>query len=126
MSGLNGKAIRDGAITAGLIAAPAGILAQVLADGGQRRTLAGLFYLAVIVAFVLGGRRAARNQPDTPLAHGAAAALLAFVVVQGFGLLRRLATGNAISITGIVFAALLSSTCGMLGGFLAARKHGQV
>lgn len=121
--GIRGDAIRAGALLAVLVAAPAGVLAQILADDGQRPALAGLLYLAVIVGFVLGGRRAARDQRDTPLVHGAVAALLAFAAVQGLGVLRRLATGNPVSPTGIVFAALLASTCGLLGGFLAARRH---
>ena len=123
MKAIRGEAVRAGALVAGFVAAPAGVAAQILAEDGSRPALAGLLYLVVIVGFVLGGRRAARDQRDTPLAHGALAALLAFAVVQGIGVVRRVATGNPVNPTGIVFAALLASTCGLLGGFLAARRH---
>jgi putative membrane protein (TIGR04086 family) len=73
----------------------------------------------IVVAFFVGGFVAAKGQPHAPLAHGALAALLAYAIVQGVGVVRHLATGEDVKWASIVFAALLASSTGTVGGIVA-------
>jgi predicted permease len=124
---LNRRDVGLGALVAIVIALPCGLLAQSLADGdddGSGRSAAvPVLFVMVMAAFGLGGWVAARFQRDTPQMHGAVAALAAFVVIQGVGVARRVAAGDGVNVASIVFFGLLAATCGLLGGWLARRRH---
>jgi hypothetical protein len=91
-------AVWRGAVTALVVALPAGVVNQFVADGaGSPVTL----LLWVVIMF------------------GAAAG--AYVVVQGVGVLRRLTTGEQISWIAYPFLMLLMATVAMLGGVYARR-----
>jgi hypothetical protein len=81
-----------------------------------------LTFLLVLLGFAFGGYAVARNPTDTPLQHAAAAALLAYAVVQGVGVVISLVGDDEISVLGIVFTAMLAICTGMLGAVLAKRQ----
>lgn len=114
-----------GAAVALVIAVPPAAFAQVQADRdaleGSNWVLA--LFAVVLVAFMAGGWVAARRGPASPLANGALAALVAYAVVQGYGIARRLADGDDIRWVGIVFAALLAVSCGTVGAIVATIRE---
>ena len=66
---------------------------------------------------------AAKAAGDRIILHGALAALFAFVLVQAIGVVLRLARGDAVHPVAIVFTALLSTSCGMIGAELGYRRE---
>lgn len=118
---LDRQAIAVGAAVAIAITLPAALLAEVLVDNDDS-TLGPPLFLLVLVGFGLGGFMAARRAPTAPLSNGAVAALVAYVIIQGVGVVRRVIADETVSPAGIVFAALLASSTGLLGAFLARRQ----
>lgn len=108
------------ALTIGLAVPPA-LLGVLLSDDDS---MAGspwvpFLFAWIVVAFFVGGYVAAKAQAHAPLAHGALAALLAYVIVQGVGVVRHLVAGEDIGWVSIAFAALLASSTGTVGGIVA-------
>ena len=124
MSRLDPRAVLVGAVVSLVIAVPPAVLAQIQSD---RDALEGsnwvlVLFAVVLIAFVAGGYVAAKRTRGEPLVTGALAAVTAFVVVQGYGVVRRLADGDEIRWFGILFAALLAASCGTLGAIVAAAR----
>jgi len=119
---LDRRAVLTGAGLALLVAVPPAVVAQVQSD---RRALEGsnwvlVLFGVILFGFLLGGFAAARRRPANPLVNGAAASFTAFALVQGYGIVRRLADGEELRWLGIVFAALLAASCGILGAIVAS------
>lgn len=124
MSRLDGRAVLLGAAVALVVAVPPAVVAQVRSD---RDTLEGsswvlAIFALILVGFVAGGWVAARRGPAQALANGALAALVAFALVQGYGVARRLADGDEVRWLAIVFNALLTASCGTVGAVLATLR----
>jgi putative membrane protein (TIGR04086 family) len=108
------------AITIGLAVPPALIGVEISDDDSMEGSPWVPFLFAwIVLAFLVGGLVAARSQPHAPLAHGALAALLAYVLVQGVGVIRHLITNEDVKWVSIAFAALLASSTGTVGGMVA-------
>jgi hypothetical protein len=118
---LQRHAILIGALNAIVIALPAAIVAQVVADEGS--ALRSLCSLLVLVGLVIGGYGAARLAPDAPLSHGAVAAIAVCIVIQAFGVLRRTSTGDDVDGAALVATAILALGCGVLGAFLSTWRR---
>ncbi len=85
-----------------------------------------LLYLVVLGAWVAGGRAAGRHQPESPLTHGALAALLAYVVLIALLTIVDVARGNEVAdVVYVVFHALMAASMGIVGGYLAVRRSGR-
>lgn len=122
---LDPRAVLAGAAVSLVIAVPPAVLAQIQSD---RDALEGsnwvlVLFAVVLIAFIAGGYVTAKRADGDPLTNGAVAALLAYVLVQGFGIIRRLADGDEIRWLGIVFAALLSASCGTVGAIVATARR---
>ena len=124
-SGLEWSAIWRPALSTSVFLLPLGILQQVLIDrgtiarGGSESLLffAGYLFLGAVTGF--GSARLAATKL---LQHGAAAAALAYAIVQSVGIVRHLLIGRSLlSPLSFVYLALLMSTCGMLGAMLERR-----
>jgi putative membrane protein (TIGR04086 family) len=118
---LEGRSIAVGAGLTIALAVPPTLVAVLASDDDS---LAGtswvpLLFLWIVIAFFAGGVVAARAQPHAPLAHGALAALFAYVLVQGVGVLRHVLSGDDVSWLSIPFNALLATSTGMAGGIVA-------
>lgn len=125
MSRLDPRAVLVGAAVSLAIAVPPAVLAQIQSD---RDALEGsnwvlILFAVVLAAFVVGGYVAAKRAAAEPLTNGAVAALLGYVLVQGYGIVRRLADGDEIRWLGILFAALLAASCGTVGAILATARR---
>ena len=118
------RAIALGAAVTLVIAVPPAVIAQVMSDredAADSNWVLVLFGL-VIVGFLAGGFVAARREHDAPLLHAALAAALAFVLVQGFGVVRHLISDEEIRWVGIAFTGLLAASCGVVGGLAAGLR----
>ncbi len=121
MRTIDTRAVLLGTSAAAAIALPFGLAGQLVVGDEDSSLVVFAFLVPVLVAFVAGGLVAARRASSAPLTNGALAALGAFALIQGVGALRRLATGEPLSVASLAFAALLAYSCGLLGAFLAER-----
>ncbi len=118
--GLHRPSILHGMAYGVFLSGGAGIL-QALTDSASWR---GLLLVVIVFGYLFGGFVAGRGRFGTAARHGAVAAGLSFLVVQGIAALRRLAIGEDVSVTGIIFFGLTAAACGALGGLLATRSPG--
>lgn len=102
-----------------VIIVPAAIISALMFDEGNDSNLAFLFGFVVMIGFVVAGYSAGGRRSDTPMMHGAAAALACYVIVQLFGFLRRLASGDDINLLRYPMLALFAATFGVAGGVFA-------
>lgn len=118
------QAFWRGVVTTLTLAVPAALLNQWLvsgSDGGDRKPLAMLLWLVILLGAGAGGWATVRLCESAPLSHASGSAALAYALVQGFGIVRRLLAGEPLAWVGYVFLLLLMATCGMLGGMFARR-----
>jgi hypothetical protein len=118
-------ALWAGVIVAVVICVPAALIGQALDDNSANEDPSGaalLLVFVVLAGLVIGAAIAAQRQDvGAPLAHGIAAALVSFALVQGVGILRQFAVSEDISWGGILSSALLSMVAGSVGGLIGAR-----
>ena len=122
---LDRTAVLTGTIWCLALAAPAAIVAAILFDdggGSEQSNWVFVAFLVIVFAYLVGGAQAGRRVPSYPFLNGAAAPLLAFVVVQAIGIIRRLAADESISIEGLVFNALLAPSIGIVGAWFGVRR----
>ncbi len=112
------RAVTIGAAIALGIAVPAALLGQL---PGEDSALVFLFFAIILAGCVVGGFVAASKRPDTPLTHGALAALCAYLVVQAIAVILLTVRGEDVPVVVIVFNAFLAASAGLLGGMLADR-----
>ncbi len=119
------RAVFLGALIAVVIALPVGVVGQIVVDGDGTggSFLAFVFLAPILVGFMAGGFVAARRAATGPLTNGALAAVGAFALIQGVGVVRRLASGETVAPASLAFAAFLSYSCGLVGA-LGARRLG--
>ena len=116
------SAVRQGVLTALVLALPAGLLNQFVVDrSGGRTPLVLLLWLVILFGGAAGGFAVLRLAPAANLSHAAAAAGIAYVLVQTIGVVRRLFVGAPISWVAFPLLATLMATCGMLGGAFERR-----
>ncbi len=128
LAALRWGAIWRAAVSVSVFLLPIGILQRVLIDNdtiepGSPGSFA--FFAVILVLGAVAGFGAAKLARERPIPNGAAAAALAYLIVQGAGLLRRLIWDSSTlpSPFSVVYLALLMATCGMLGAALERRSR---
>lgn len=121
MRSIEPRPVLLGGLTATAVALPVGVAGQLLVDDASSSVTAFVFLVPILLAFIAGGFVAARMASARPLTNGALAALGAFAVIQGVGLVRRLAGGEAVAPASVAFAAFLAYSCGLVGALVAHR-----
>ena len=120
MSGFDSGAVMRAAVSGLCWVVPA-TLANAAARSAGVDALVLLCFLLIMAGFAFAGYAAAREAPESPLVHAAAAGFLTFLVVQGVLVVVTIARGDTPSLPGISFLALLAACTGMLGGLVAVR-----
>jgi len=121
-SQLDVNVIAAGAMMTLLLTGPAAIISSSIDDSSGTSALVVGLYLMIIAGYLLGGALAGRQHPSTAFVHGAASTVSAFVILQTFGVVRRLSDGRGISIGALVFNALLAASIGVIGAWFGARR----
>lgn len=118
---LERRSVLIGAAVTIVLAVPPAVIGLLLSedDTMEGSSWVPFLFAWIVLSFFIGGWVAARGQPHAPLAHGAFAALTAYVLVQGVGVVRHLISGEDLSWLSIAFSALLASSTGTLGGIMA-------
>lgn len=122
------QALWRGAVTALVVALPAGVLNQFLVDSGEiaaASPYALLFWILILFGGAAGGWAVIRLSPAARLSYAAGAGALAYAVVQGIGVVKRLIQDDPISWLAFPLLAVLMATCAMLGGMYARRWMAQ-
>jgi len=112
------SAVLAGALLALAVAVPV-LVAGVIIDPAEESNVVLLLYAAVMAAFALGGRRAARRRPDAPFSNGAVAALAAYAVIAVVASIIRIARGETPEAVPLVFNGFMAATFGIIGGLMA-------
>ncbi len=124
---LKWAAIWRPAVSVSLFLLPIGIAQRVLVDRGTLEkggTGSLLISLVILILGAIAGFGAAKLAPQRPLPNGAAAAALAYLIVQGGGLVRKfIAGGTLVSPVQLMYLALLMATCGMFGAALERKSR---
>jgi FAD/FMN-containing dehydrogenase len=109
---LDRHAVARGVAVAAAIAVPVAVFANVAVDdNAQHSGWIALFSLGVLVGLAVGAAVAARRQHNgTPLTHGIVCALVVFVAVNVFGIVRRSIAGDDIRWTRIASTAVTPSS----------------
>jgi putative membrane protein (TIGR04086 family) len=117
------ESVLKGMAVAIVICLPLALIADAISneDNPSRWTIP--LYFGVLVGFAIGGFVAARSAHDYPYTNGAVAALGAYVVIQGVGIIVRLAGDDPVHYVGVVFNALLAYGSGLTGGVAGARGN---
>ncbi len=124
--GIDASAVVRGAGIGLAIALPVALAAQLLdaaVDLDRDSSLPALFYLGIVAGFVVGGRAAGLRSPDRPLTNGAAAGFTTYVALAVISAVRLTIAGDGIPAAALLFNTMISSTAGLFGGMLAARRH---
>ena len=118
---LERRSVLTGVLVTIILAVPPAVIGLLLSEDDTMEGSAWVpvLFFWITLAFFLGGLVAARAQPHAPLAHGAAAALLGYLLVQGVGVVRHLISGEDLSWLSIAFSAMLSASIGTVGGIVA-------
>ena len=118
------QAMWRGAVTALVVALPCAILNEILQageDGGDATIAALVFNALILFGAAAGGWATIRLSPPAELSHAAGSGALAYVIVQGIGILSRSVRGEEISWIAYPLLLLLMATVAMFGGMFARR-----
>ena len=119
---LNVPAVLRGSIVTIIIAVPAALVIGALGDtddGTNQSNWVLLAFLAVVIAYIVGGWVAGRRSASGPFLNGAAASAGGFVVVQ---VVAWIVSGDGINILGAVFNLLLAATIGVVGAGIGGMR----
>lgn len=122
MSRLDASAVVFGALLSLALIVPVALIARLLVgDDEVSAAWNGAFTVFIIVATLIGSGFAARRRPDTAMMHGAAAAVLTYVVAR---LVSAVISGELPNVLAVVFAVLVFAGIGAIGGFVATTFAG--
>jgi hypothetical protein len=85
------------------------------------------FFGGLMFAFAAAGYGGGKLAPWAPMAHGALGAAGSYLIVQAFGIVRRLIAGDPINFIGYPLQAFIAAGCGLLGAAFAdwVRRSGR-
>jgi hypothetical protein len=124
MSRLDLRAVLLGAAIAGGFAVAVALVLRLMSESSNLGF--GVFAL-IMVGMAVGGYVSARTQTDVAFTAGAAAAFGGSLVAQLLSLIVQLARGNELPngyLFGAVFTLLISTSFGVIGGYVALRRDG--
>ncbi len=115
MAKLDWSVIGTAVLSGLVVVVPAAVVSQLFVSEESTSALAYVFLIVIMFGFATCGYAAARLKSTTPMMHGAVAALLTYVIVQGVGIVTSIIRGNDINPIGYPLLAGLAASCGLLG-----------
>lgn len=120
------RAAGAGAVIGLVLALPAGIVGALVVNDDANNGVF-LFYLLIMAGVLASGFVAGTKRPDAPLTHGAAAALLTYLVAQALAVLVKAVAGKDLRSPAVyVFNALLAASLGVVGALVAERRNARL
>ena len=111
--------VRSAALAGLTVLVPITILSLwIIGDDSSSYTKLGFFGLTMF-GFAAAGYGAGKLAPQAPMAHGALGAMGTWLVIQGFGIIRRLVAGDSIGWLGYPLQAMIAAGCGIFGAVFA-------
>jgi hypothetical protein len=90
----------------------------VLDDDSSGYAQLGFFGLTMF-GFAAAGYGGGKLAPLAPMTHGALGAAGTWAIIQGFGVVRRLFSGDEINVIGYPLQAMIAAGCGVFGAAFA-------
>jgi hypothetical protein len=116
------RAVGAGVAAALAVALPAGLIGAVVVKDGSSGVF--LFTFVIMTGMLVGGFVAGSKRPDSPLTHGAIAAVLAYALTQTATIVVRVIGNKDLrSVLVYVFNALFMASVGIVGGLVAERRN---
>ncbi len=127
MPDINWSVVRTAAASGLVIVIPLTILSLVVLDDDSSSYAKLGFFGLTMFGFAAAGYGGGKLAPHAPMAHGAFGAAGTYVVIQTFGVLRRLISGDEINAIGYPLQALIAAGCGIFGAAFAdwVRRSGR-
>ena len=120
------RAVGAGVVAALVFALPAGLIGAVVVNDESNNGVF-VFFLVIMAGMLVGGFVAGSKRPDTPLTHGALAAVLAYAGAQTVTVLVRVLGDTKLrSPVVYVFNVLLMASLGVVGGLVAERRNARL
>lgn len=110
-----------------VIVVPITLLALVVLDDESSAYGQLGFFGLTMVGFAAAGYGGGKLAPLAPMTHGALGAAGTWAIIQTFGVLRRLVSGEAIGWIGLPLQGLIAAGCGIAGAAFAdwVRRSGR-
>jgi peptidoglycan/LPS O-acetylase OafA/YrhL len=126
MRSIDWRAVGAGVVAALALALPAGLIGAVVVDDESNNGVF-VFFLVIMAGMLVGGFVAGSKRPDSPLTHGAVAAVLAYALAQTVTVIVRILGDTTLrSPVVYVFNALLMASLGVVGGLVAERRNARL
>jgi putative membrane protein (TIGR04086 family) len=126
MREIDWRAVSAGVVAALVLALPAALIGAVVVDDESNNGVF-VFFLVIMAGMVVGGFVAGSKRPDSPLTHGAIAAVIAYALAQSVTVLVRVLGDTKLrSPVVYVFNALLMASLGVVGGLVAERRNARL
>ena len=126
MRDIDWRAVGAGVVAALTLALPAALIGAVVVDDESNNGVF-VFFLIIMAGMLVGGFVAGSKRPDSPLTHGAVAAVIAYALAQIVTVLVRLLGDTKLrSPVVYLFNALLMASLGIVGGLVAERRNARV
>ena len=120
------RAVGAGVAAALVFALPAGLIGAVVVNDESNNGVF-VFCLVIMAGMLVGGFVAGSKRPDTPLTHGALAAVLAYAGAQTVTVLVRVLGDTKLrSPVVYLFNVLLMASLGVVGGLIAERRNARL
>lgn len=113
----NGRAIAIGAAVALVVAVPTIVVASVAGIDADSNAVF-IAFLVYLAGEALGGWQAARREPDAPLSNGAAAAVVAYILIAVVASIIRSSRGVSLDPVSLILNAFLAASAGIFGGMV--------
>ena len=126
MRDLDWRAVGAGVVAALVLALPAGLIGAVVVNDESNNGVF-VFFLVIMAGMLVGGFVAGSKCPDSPLTHGAIAAVIAYALAQTVTVLVRVIGDSKLrSPVVYIFNALLMASFGVVGGLVAERRNARI
>ncbi|MFW2383711.1 MAG: hypothetical protein ACN4GZ_18315 [Acidimicrobiales bacterium] len=119
--------VRTAALSGLVLLVPLTLLSLwVIDDGSSSYAKLGFFGLTMF-GFAAAGYGGGKLAPMAPMTHGALGAAGTWAIIQAFGVVRRLISGEEINVIGYPLQAMIAAGCGVFGAVFAdwVRRSGR-